>query len=409
MSTLARRLFTCIIIHLCVIFNHTMTTTTTTDAERMKSLIDYLGSVTIEPSVHQLAQSGRAKYAALNGRDLYDRVELKSEWIVGGGRRSGWIAKTFARTEEQIMQAFRALDAPPTWTIAQIDEAYKSVLNHDTSSQEAVTFTLVEGLDVGRLQYAPTGQLGSILQVASQFNYLESPSIDIEPVDNYPYDRTQGPLASIEAAAGAIHRRAAVESGKLADALADVITNEHSQYYHNGYLRILEAHVVQRRQWLDEIVARVARLRILPQWVECEVSGARMLQVFAAAPSFQGYMRPADGSVEAAICRALVVPQYEAIAKLAVMRSIATGQTVPLHLTLVGQGAFNNPPSIMSDALHAVANIVRGHANVRVFVHGFTRQSCDFVEQICNAAAAAAAAQPVRVVRINKEAFMQLS
>jgi hypothetical protein len=311
------------------------------------SLIDYLGSVTIDPAVLDLAQKGHAKYATLNGRDLNDQVNLKNKWSAGGARSSDWIEKTFAETEDTIMQRFRSIHAPLTWTVDQINEAYNQVKQQTVrGNNDHVKFTIVEGMDVGRLQFASVGQL-SILQVASQFNYLESPGTHIVPVKQYIYDHTQGPLASIEAAAAAIHRRVAVESGSLPNALCDIITHNFCQernFYQNGYLQILEADVTKRCQLLNEITERVGHLRILPQWVKCEISGAHMLQVFAAAPSFQGYIPPANGSVEAAICRSLVVPQYEAIAKLAVIRSVAIGKPVPLHLTLVGQGAGSPHP-----------------------------------------------------------------
>ena len=62
--------------------------------------------------------------------------------------------------------------------------------------------------------------------------------------------------------------------------------------------------------------------------------------------------------------------QYESIAKIAVIRSLLTDSVVPLHLTLVGQGVFNNPPAIIERALNRVAAITASY-NVQVYVHVF--------------------------------------
>jgi hypothetical protein len=66
-----------------------------------------------------------------------------------------------------------------------------------------------------------------------------------------------------------------------------------------------------------------------------------------------------------------VSAQYEALAKLAVIRSLKTNKIVNLHLTLVGQGVFNNPLSALATALKKVADILRIHDNVHVYIHAF--------------------------------------
>ncbi|HRE30448.1 MAG TPA: protein kinase, partial [Candidatus Berkiella sp.] len=121
------------------------------------------------------------------------------------------------------------------------------------------------------------------------------------------------------------------------------------------------------------------KLKILPQWVLCESSGQNQLQVFTAAPSFQRRPQPVERSVEDKICKQLVVAQYIATAQLAVIRSRETGQTVPLHLTLVGQSAFNNNPSVMKEAMAKVAEIVKGE-NVAIYVHAYTPKDVALIE-----------------------------
>jgi hypothetical protein len=87
------------------------------------------------------------------------------------------------------------------------------------------------------------------------------------------------------------------------------------------------------------------------------------MQVFTAAPSFQGTAPPTP--LETEISKLLVVSQYKAVAELAVIRANAGGPPVPLHLTLVGQGSFANDPGIMGAALKVVSDTVKGH-NVQV-------------------------------------------
>ena len=59
------------------------------------------------------------------------------------------------------------------------------------------------------------------------------------------------------------------------------------------------------------------------------------------------------------------------MAQLAALRSLIPGtHRVPLHLTLVGQGVFKNPPSVLQNALRVVLDIVQFY-NVDVYIHGF--------------------------------------
>lgn len=116
---------------------------------------------------------------------------------------------------------------------------------------------------------------------------------------------------------------------------------------------------------------------MLPQWVLNEAEQTIQLQVFSAAPSYQGQVQPKVGSVDAELCDLIVSTQYEAIAKMAVIRSAENqsnsnlSQNIFVHLTLVGQGVFNNPPSIMETAFKKVAEIVRGYPHIYVVIHGY--------------------------------------
>lgn len=80
---------------------------------------------------------------------------------------------------------------------------------------------------------------------------------------------------------------------------------------------------------------------------------------------------PKPNSWGAKICEIIVSAQYEALAKLAVIRSLENNTIVNLHLTLVGQGAFNNPLAVLQTSLRKVADVVKGHENIHVYIHAF--------------------------------------
>jgi hypothetical protein len=302
--------------------------------------------------------------------------------------------------ENKIMKDYLSSFSPPTpWSIQDIDNAYNSLVrNAPPPHGSQANITVVTGLGVSGLHKLPLGK-NAILQIASQFNYLESPGNYITPVWQYPNDRTQGPIASLEAIVSAVHRRACIENGTLNDALHNVLLKD--SYYQNGYLELLKMSPREREEFLQHLQkGSIKQLEILPTWVMCESSMTPQIQVFSAAPSFQNLPSPPHfNSVEGQIANLLVKGQYEAIAKLAVIKSLSNGgEFVPLHLTLVGQGVFKNPKEVMRDAMQAVENAVKGF-NVHVYIHIFSAtEAPEFVTRI------ALQTQP-RIM--TKEAFVQ--
>lgn len=53
-----------------------------------------------------------------------------------------------------------------------------------------------------------------------------------------------------------------------------------------------------------------------------------------------------------------------------------------MHLTLVGQGAFKNPPSVLEHAFSKVAAIVKGYPGIKIFIHAFNTSSENLVRTI---------------------------
>lgn len=236
---------------------------------------------------------------------------------------------------------------------------------------------------------------GAIVQVASQYNCLESVSTDFSPVRNWYYDNTQGPMACLQAVAATKHREAAALQGKLPDAIKDLldnctvspswyscksvsITDKYPFLYQNGYFQATEVgknSLSDLRELANYIKDNKGQLGFNSQWVKCEGTGKKQLHVFNAAPSFQ-YDWDLDWDDEndeyiqlyEEICKDLVAEQYRAIAQVAAIKSAASGKQVELHLCQVGQGAFYNTLKTMPEALKAVKEELEGF-NVKVYLH----------------------------------------
>lgn len=334
---------------------------------KAKLLLDHLKQTYIPETVKKLALKGYENYKT---SPLLKKLESIKVDQAPGARDENWIFVTFGVQEAEILKDLEQLPAPLTWTVEEINLAYQHMTaGHHKPDSEKAHFILVNGVGISGLHRTKWGK-NSIVQLASQFNYLESTSSDITNVSSYIFDWTQGPLGAIEAAAATLHRHAAVTTSKLPHALYNVLQENVPSYYKNGYLTLSSPSKETKKLLLNNVNKNISKLEILPQWVICESSGSTQLQVFSAAPSFQGSKMPEEDSLETEICKQLVAIQYEAIAKLAVLQSILLEREIPLHLTLIGQGAFNNPPSVIAEAFNKVANIVKGY-DVKVFIHVF--------------------------------------
>ena len=234
------------------------------------------------------------------------------------------------------------------------------------------SFHIVQGVDAKLLPLAPSAH-HAVVQVASQFNFLESLGPYHMPILNYFHDMTQGPQASLGSLAALFVRDKAFQGANPQPLFAHLPP---SQYQH-GYLYPHKMSPDEQHKFLSLLQEEGGQLRILAQWGIPELaSGKPMLQVFTAAPSYQyANHAPHENSLEALICNFLVVSQYTAIAQLTVLRSLLIDR-VSLHLTLVGQGVFKNPRSVLQNALQAVMDIVQSY-NVDVYIHGFSKKDVE--------------------------------
>lgn len=235
---------------------------------------------------------------------------------------------------------------------------------------------LVQGVDAKMLSASEFTE-NAVQQVASQFNFLESVSPRYTSVEDYPRDRTQGPQASIGSPWALLLRDYAVVHNKLGDQpLFDGLT---TSQYEGGYLQLAKMSQEEKEALRAKIEKDKGSLNVLVQGAVPQFRKEKMTQVFVAAPSFQGFSPPASGSVDEKICELLVASQYKATAQAAAIQSVKTGRPVNLHLTLVGQGAFNNPDSVLKAALAEVFTVVDGF-NVNVFIHGFSSKDIEKIQ-----------------------------
>ena len=319
--------------------------------------------------------------------------------------------------------------------LKDINKEYSKYLNKSDNHVEFIIPPLNKygkGIDAYCLhEYADNE---SIVQVASQFNCLESVSEDLSPVKNWVYDQTQGPRACLQSVAASKHREAASLQGKLPDSLKVFlekclvkddfgqyipITFKYPELYKNGYLRLnnickekryKNKNFIKRSMSLflskktsdpiedlmilkNHIRNNTGEIKFLSQWIKCEGSGKTQLQVFCSAPSFQNVCinwnsNDIKTSLFKDICTDLVVMQYKAIAQAAAIRAEEQrGTPVSLHLTLVGQGAFNNPPEIIAKSIKTVRQQLL-RKNVKVYLHGWNQEDCNKWQQAINYAEA---------------------
>ena len=251
-------------------------------------------------------------------------------------------------------------------------------------------FEIVKGIDA--LKLSESAEDFSIVQVASQFNALESMSENPTAVKYWIYDKTQGPRASLQAVAAAKHRESADLQNKLPDAIKELLEKcrlkdgrkillKYPNLYKNGYLQLLKVKSIDDLKILkDFLKSNIGEFKFLSQWVKCERTGRKQLQVFSAAPSFQGYYIDWNKNDEKTnllkeICDIIVSSEYESIAKAAAIRAHETGKSVSLHLTLVGQGAFNNPPEVIKNSMQKVKKELES-TDVKVYLHGYHKNDC---------------------------------
>lgn len=273
----------------------------------------------------------------------------------------------------------------PNFTVEDMQKAKNNAVS---SSKNNVKFVLCQGVDALHLHELEECHDSDIVNLASQFNALESVSNEPTSVKYWCQDKTQGPYCALQSVAATKHREAAHLQGKLTDALKQAlecyeidgkpITEKYPNLYKGGYLEMMEITDEKDMEkflaFLEDEKTFSKHMNVLMQWVKCEGTGKKQLQFFTAAPSFQGYSNKIWQSnsklmdLRRRACIKLVEIQYRAMAQAAAVIYAETGKTVRLHVTMVGHGVFNNPKETVPAALKAMKEELQG-VDAVVFLH----------------------------------------
>jgi hypothetical protein len=277
--------------------------------------------------------------------------------------------------ENKIIKAAKKIKST---TVHKIDKKYNKLVKMSSSSTG--NFIIVKGVNVLSIAKSRLA-IDSIMQVASQFNFLESTNTNYMDITNYINDKTQGPLASIASLEALILRDNAVAKQKILGQ-QNGIFKDIPYIYKNGYLmpwKIRDGK--EKEKILQHLTKNIGKLEILAQKSKPELgNGISFTQVFSAAPSFQGYRRPIKNSLDDKFCMLLVPLQYACIGKLAAIQSIATGKRVNIHLTLIGQGVFKNRLEVINSAMAEIYKYINGF-NINVYIHAFTDFDTNIAKQ----------------------------
>ncbi len=375
-----------------------------------------------------------AKSAKSNENDIstyiYDEKISEAEEIV---------VKIIKKYMEQGLELSEVLDKVSSYReldIEQVTEVEKILDNAVKNGDLPIKSFTAEELDYLKSKYRPKGgnsptyifvnndydaldlqfhsKSGAIVQIASQFNALESTSPYFHSVKRWFSDKTQGPMASLQSISACKHRESAALLGKLPDAIKDIvnsftvkkrygflnlfkkdipITEKYENFYQGGYLnlyKIGEDNLENLIGFAKHINRNKSKIKINSQWVRCEKTGNKQLQVFCSGPSFQGGIDEINWNDDKNarvlamknICIDLVVEQYKAIAQIAAIKSVLSGKQEELHLYMVGQGVFRNPPEVMALAIKAVARELAGY-DVKVYLHKGYLKTNNKWEDIC--------------------------
>lgn len=241
--------------------------------------------------------------------------------------------------------------------------------------------------DIGALQ--ATAAPGSMFQVASQFNCLESPGAFLSPVARYFSDPTQGPRASISAFPATLSRHYAAPAGdggrfvqepdgRQINLLADVC-DPGVAVVRSGYLRSTDiAHPSALAQALtarfDSIAVGVhddAEVVLGADWLG-GVAGAphrTISQVLTSTVAGGMYGEAGEDATGLSICRSLLRAAY--LGTLLAAAALGKRRVV---LTMIGGGVFGNPLPVIWEAILWAADEVVAHLHddLTILVNGRT-------------------------------------
>jgi hypothetical protein len=303
--------------------------------------------------------------------------------------------------------------------VAELRERVRRLVDSLTTEEKTVLNDIVERSRVRQVQldhitgdsrslHTDVANFNSVMQAASQFNYLEFPSPNVIPekgISQYAYDRTQGPACAIACAGGTAYRNylavvdGSEQRGQTRDrqlnGLGDV-TNflsggegpSSDKYYtvRNGYVDSTQEKLRDLNARLSDVSLQdklISQLRVGVQedtQVTDDDSGrGRVTQIYCSALSV-GYSRvQAQGDSASPwepFARVVLNATYEATLLVGLIHTIKLlrngllstpdAKLPRILLTKVGGGVFANEPEWIQDAILRAARIVADYAVVPV-------------------------------------------
>jgi hypothetical protein len=285
-----------------------------------------------------------------------------------------WLGRVFHTADfGSLLQKYQVhvLQHPPqTFTAKHIHREYTRLPKKEEFEPQ---FTIVQGLDALLLPSSPMAKQ-SIVQVASQFNGLEGTDPKTHTsLRDYPRDYTQGPRVVMPCAHALLKREALFQNGTPFNSFNKLYSTEqlHTFGLKHGYLQWENDPQSVLNSFYDDMSFRLGQLLIMPMWCKPELADHLLIQVPTAAPPTNAYGNEGNSATQVLVAKALVGEQYRVLAELAAIKSVVTSQKTALHLTFLGQGVFNNDPSVFTVAIKNICSYLTGF-NVHVFLHAYT-------------------------------------
>jgi hypothetical protein len=337
-----------------------------TPREELRALLRELEAATSRDpaAAFRFDAEGRATLLAANRRYQAGRFETPSL----GELRARVKARSFAGAE-----------APERTGL--LGRVLRKVLPQE---ERGLRFFVLEGsdplTDIGTLQ--ATAPSGTLFQVASQFNCLESPGPYLTPIEEYTDDPTQGPRASVSAFPGTFLRhyaapdprggrltqRGSAQINLLADAFAPSLAEVESGYLMTSAIRDpqkLAATLEQNFETIRVGVHSGVEVVFGYDWGGPVEGFQEISQVLTSTMALGGYSEQ-GGEEITAICRQLLRAAY--LGTLLAALDLGAPAAV---LTLIGGGVFGNPiPLIWDSILWAYEELKPLSASLDVIVNG---------------------------------------
>ena len=267
-----------------------------------------------------------------------------------------------------------------------------------------ISVNLVEG-NVKEL-HTSKNNIGSLFQVASQFNLLEMVSPNVGPEDGvtrYQYDRTQGPACAMSCGAATIFRNYFIpiqdqfgqKSSRQVDCLLDMgkclskaLNIQLSDLWkmQNGYALCSEKGLISISDFFNSINEhRLDKIRgLLKVGIHFDAEVTQSIreeqiyvsQIFCSAMPV-AYSN-AKGKYWEVFASFILEAAYEATLLTAVINAQRTGSNI-LYLTLLGGGAFGNRNEWIYKSIGRAINLMRNF-NIDVRIVSFGSPQVELIE-----------------------------